>query len=339
MSDRANRVLRRLITIPTFTVGFLVGLTSLPFLLPIVTVTDLARGSRLGATRALLFVVYYLGCETVGIVVSGWLWLRFGLTGTRSGPDWLDEHFRLQCWWASMLLAGVRVLFGLRIDVEGSDVVPRGDGPFLLFVRHVSVADTVLAATYLSARRGHRLRYVLKRELLWDPCLDIVGHRLPNCFVERGARISATEIQKIRTLARDLGPSEGVLIYPEGTRFTPQRRASVLARIAASGDTDLLNRSRELEHVLPPRLGGSLALLDECPEADVVFCAHTGFEGTMRLTDLASGSLVGSRVRAAFWRIPAVSIPHDHEARRGWLFERWRELDLWIDARMPPRAS
>ena len=111
----------------------------------------------------------------------------------------------------------------------------------------------------------HRLRYVLKRELLWDPCLDIVGHRLPNCFIERGAKISAPEIERIRGLAQDLGPTDGVLIYPEGTRFTPERREAVLARIEARGDTALLERARALQNVLPPRLGGSLALLEESP--------------------------------------------------------------------------
>ena len=338
MSDRVTRAMRRFVTVPLFILSFLLGLVSLPLLLPLCAAADIVRGSRFAMTRGVVFLVHYFGCETFGILGSGWLWLRFGLTTGRAGPAWVDAHFRLQSWWASTLLTGGRVLLGFCVDVEGSEVVPRGDGPFLLFVRHVSVVDTVLAAHYLSAAHGHRLRYVLKRELLWDPCLDIVGHRLPNCFIEREANISEPEIQRIRGLAQDLGPSDGVLIYPEGTRFTPERRKAVLARIEARGDTVLLARARALENLLPPRLGGSLALLEECPETDVVFCAHEGLEGTMRLTDLLSGSLVGSRVKAAFWRVPAIAIPSSREAKSEWLFNRWDEMDLWIAARLRRRS-
>ena len=39
-----------------------------------------------------------------------------------------------------------------------------------------------------------RLRYVLKHELRWDPCLDIVGWRLPNAFVRRGAQDTAGDV-------------------------------------------------------------------------------------------------------------------------------------------------
>ena len=46
--------------------------------------------------------------------------------------------------------------------------------------------------TYVSRRYHLRLRYVLKRELLWDPCLDIVGQRVPNIFVDRDAPLLST---------------------------------------------------------------------------------------------------------------------------------------------------
>lgn len=324
MSDRAQRIVRRLVTVPAFLGAFVVGVALLPVLLPVSAVVDLARGSRLARCRALLFGVFYFGCESAGIVLSGLLWI----TG-RSGDA--ESHYRLQWWWASSLLAGARSLFGFRIEVEGEDVVPAGDGPFLLLVRHVSVADTVLAAVYLSARHGHRLRYVLKRELLWDPCLDIVGHRLPNCFVERDAQSSGPEVDRVRGLATDLGPSDGVLIYPEGSRFTPSRRSSMLRRFEEKGQEDLRRRASTLRNVLLPRPGGTLALLESAPHADVVVCSHFGFEGTMRLTDLVSGALVGSRVRVAFRRIEASSIPVDRESRMEWLYDQWVLVDEWVE--------
>lgn len=325
MSGTTERIARRALTIPGFITAFVVGTLLLPVVLPIALLVDVVRGTRLGSTRAILFGVYYFGCETVGILVSFGLWLA----GRSSDAA---PHYRLQCMWASALLAGARRLFGLRIEVEGADVVPRGDGPFILLVRHVSVVDTVLAAVYLSARHGHRLRYVLKRELLWDPCLDIVGHRIPNCFVHRGAQTSSAEVTRVRELARDLGPGEGVLIYPEGARFTPARREAVLQRFEAAGEVEWADRARALKNVLPPRLGGTLALIDEAPTADVVVCAHSGLERTMRLTDLVSGALVGACARVEFWRIPSSDIPRDRDERAAWLFATWARVDRWVSA-------
>lgn len=332
MSERSARTVRRCATVPAYLGAFALGTLLLPFVLPVAALVDALRGTRFALVRALTFVVFYFGCESAGILASAWLWSRARIRPSRSGQWWLDAHYRLQSWWASTLLAGAGVLFGLRFEVEGDDLVPRGSGPFLLLVRHVSIGDTLLAAVYLADRHGHRLRYVLKRELLWDPCLDIVGHRLPNCFVWRDAEVSGPEVARVRALAEDLGPNDGVLIYPEGTRFTPERRAALLRRFEEGGRKDLAAWVERLRHVLPPRPGGTLALLEQCPGADVIVCGHVGFEGTMRLSDLVSGALVGGRVRVRFWRVPASSIPGDREGRVQWLFERWAALDRWVES-------
>ena len=47
-----------------------------------------------------------------------------------------------------------------------------------------------------------------ERELLWDPCLDVVGQRLPNVFVRRGDGDGASEIAAVRAPAADLGVGE-----------------------------------------------------------------------------------------------------------------------------------
>ena len=321
---------RRLLTVPGYALAFALLISLAPLLLPTLVVADLLRQTPLALSRTFLFAIHYFACEVLGILVSSWLWLRHRVFGKRDPEGWIASHYRLQWWWADTLLSGACFLFGLRIEVEGEDVVPRGDGPFHLLVRHVSVGDTLLAAVYLSRRHGHRLRYVLKRELLWDPCLDIVGQRIPNCFVDRGGEDSEGEIARVRALAADLGPSDGVLIYPEGTRFTPQRRAAVLEKARRPGREELLARAEALEHVLPPRTGGTLALLDERPDVDVVVCMHVGFDGTMRLTDLVSGALVGTTVRVRFDRISADTIPRDGEGRSRWLFDLWTDVDRWV---------
>jgi hypothetical protein len=55
-------------------------------------------------------------------------------------------------------------------------------------LRHASIGDTLLASALVGRPHGiFWLRYVLKRELLWDPCLDVVGNRLPHVFVDRAS--------------------------------------------------------------------------------------------------------------------------------------------------------
>lgn len=332
MSERLQRLARRAVTIPGYFLAFATLLCLAPVLYPLLAVTDLARGTSMATVRALSFALHYLACEIVGILVSAWLWLA-RLFGRTDDEAWLARHYRLQAWWASSLLAGAIFFFRFRVEVTGDETVPSGSGPFVLLVRHVSIGDTLLAAVHLAARRGHRLRYVLKRELLWDPCLDIVGQRLPNCFVERGGQTSDREIARVRGLARGIGSGEGVLIYPEGTRFTPERRASIIARFCSAGQQDSADRAAALRHVLPPRLGGTLALLEERPDADVVVCMHHGFEGTMRAKDLLSGVLVGARIEVRFERIASNQIPGDRAGKEAWLFSLWERIDAWLASR------
>src|SRR5262249_52808520 len=156
-----------------------------------------------------------------------------------------------------------------------------------VFLRHASVADTLLPAVFIANPNGLKLRYVLKHELLLDPCLDIVGNRLPNSFVRR----SSGDSYRVLELMRNLGPRDGVIIYPEGTRFSYAKREAIIAQLESKGESYLCAKARMLKHVLPPRLGGPLNLLDHNESADAVFCAHCGFDGVVDLRDFLKGSL------------------------------------------------
>jgi 1-acyl-sn-glycerol-3-phosphate acyltransferase len=190
----------------------------------------------------------------------------------------------------------------------------------------------LLPAVLIADRQRLRLRWVLKRELLVDPCLDVVGARLPNVFVDRSAAQSQREIAAVADLAAELGPGDGVLIYPEGARSTAAARERAFARLAAGESAERLERLRGLRHLLPPRAGGPLALLAAAPRADVLVLGHLGFEGLASVKDLVSGSPVGRIVKVRFWRHPAAAVPREREAALAWLDERWLELDRWLDA-------
>ena len=214
----------------------------------------------------------------------------------------------------------------MKVEVEGLEVAK--GGPLLLFVRHSSTADTVLAATLVANPHRLLLKYVLKRELLWDPCLDIVGRRLPNAFIDRNAPKREGELSAILELAKNLDEHLAVLIYPEGTRFSEAKQKRFVEALKEKGQDKLAAIAGGYRMVLPPRLAGPLGLIDAAPGVDLVLLEHSGFEGAATFRRFWNGALVGRTIRVRLRRIPAQSIPK--EGRDQWLFERWAEMDQWI---------
>jgi 1-acyl-sn-glycerol-3-phosphate acyltransferase len=328
---RIETARRRLRTIPPRVLGLVLVTALLPVLLVVGLAIDavrrIASGVRPTAARLALFLWVYLAAEVGGLVALAALWVA-SLGGRRRA--WLlEETWRIQQLWAGALFGAARVLFGLRLEVAGEDAV--APGPVIVLIRHASIVDNLLPANLVVRPHRIRLRYVLKRELLADPCLDVAGRRLPNYFVRRGTG-EARELERVRALARGLATDEGVLIYPEGTRFSPQRRARAIARIGER-DAGLAARAEQLRHLLPPRLGGVGALLDGAPDADVVVVAHHGFDGLRLISDIWRGGLVGLAVTVRITRVPRSTVPEAGAPRTDWLYDLWQDVDDWLEER------
>ncbi len=321
----ASTVFRRCVSIPLIFGLAVVSLATAPIWIPLAILVDLPRSPRT-ALRCGLYLTFYAWCEVLGLLACVGIWIgsRFG-AGDDARARW---SFSLQRLWARALFAGATRIFGFRLEVEGDEAVAAS--PLLLFMRHSSIADSLLPSVLVSDPHDILLRFVMKRELLWDPCLDVVGHWLPNYFARRDSSDSEHERRQVAALARDLGPGEGVMIYPEGTRYTDAKRARVLDRLRSGGHTDLHDRAQRLQRVLPPRLGGPFALLDAAPGVDVVFGAHVGFERAVSLRAIWDGALVGAVIRVRFWRASADEIPAPREARVDWLYENWQRIDQFV---------
>jgi len=184
-----------------------------------------------------------------------------------------------------------------------------------------------------------RLAYVMKRELLWDPCLDIVGQRTRNAFIRRGSGAREKELMLLRQLAATMTDKDAVLLFPEGTRFSEGKRRRLLEELADGKHPELLEQATRLQHVLPPRRSGALTLLDTRPEADVVFLAHTGLEGMENLSQLWRGALIGRTIHLALWRVPATAIPRDETGRIAWLNAQWETMNAFVRDNAPATPS
>lgn len=309
---------RRPLTITGVAVAAIVLVVLAPLWVPVTVAMDLVRGRwHCPTARFVAFGACWCWLETIGVLAAGVFFL-VGQSGNR------DLHYLLQRWWAARLIGSLRLTLGLRITVEGADRL--GKGPFIALCRHASLADALISAWVFGTHGGLRPRYVLKRELAMDPCLDVVGHRLPNYFVNRGSANVAAELVGIERMADRLGEGEVAVIFPEGTRANDAKRRRELERLAKRAP-ERARRLGALRHLLPPKPAGAGALLAAVPGANVITMWHVGFDGM----DTFSGILrrLGERkVRARIVITEHVrSTVSAGESLVDWLDTRWLEMD------------
>ena len=325
---RAEKVGRRLKTVPLRFVLLAIATVLLPLLIPVALVVDVVRAvvarRPFMATRLLAMGWLYLAGECYFITL---FFLSWALTfGPRRAERMERRAWSIQQAWTRSLFLPLRKLFGLGYSVEGDEVVE--PGPVIVLIRHASIIDNLLPSIVVAGPHDLNLRYLLKRELRSDPGLDIGADRLRNYFVRRNTG-EQIERDNVRRLAEGLGPRDGMLIFPEGTRFTPERRERAIAKLAES-DPELAAAAERMQVVLPPKPGGVLAILDGAPEADILVLAHSGFDGLRLISDIWRGELVGRQIRVRLTRIPRAEVPQDRSERVRWLFAVWEDVDRWI---------
>ncbi|MCU1397926.1 MAG: hypothetical protein JWN62_1035 [Acidimicrobiales bacterium] len=330
MSLSTNAVQRRVITVPVI-VALAVGLTvTIPVWLLLSVIADGVRlRFRFPLARLLAFGVCWSWLELAGVSAAFGLWI----TGQRHN---VRAHYALQRWWAEHLLGSLGRTCGITVMAE--NVQALAPGPALLFVRHASLADSLVSAHVIVNLAGMNPRFVLKRELLADPCLDIVGQRVPNHFLDRGANDSAPELTALRALVDGMGPRDIGVIFPEGTRANPDKRVRALAKIAER-DPARAGRLGALRELLPPRPSGAQAMVEGAPHADVILAWHIGFEGLDTFSGILRALNRGvDPIRFVARRVPAADVPHD-DAFSGWLDEQWLCMDADVELALAARRK
>ena len=149
-----------------------------------------------------------------------------------TGPLPPATRFRIARNWSTVNLWLLRVICGLRYEVEGQDNIP--DENCVVMIKHQSTFETIAGFQFFPM-----ICWVLKRELMWIPFLGWALYLINPIAIDRKAHGSAVR-QVVRIGKQRLAEGYWVFIFPEGTRMAPgtTRRygisGALLARDAGS---------------------------------------------------------------------------------------------------------
>ncbi|GAA2900842.1 lysophospholipid acyltransferase family protein [Streptosporangium fragile] len=334
------RIIRRLVLAPLVIVLTVVAVVTLPVWLLVVAAASLRLPppQRRG-TRLVWFAVAWLTLESMALAACLGLWVACGFGGRLHRDEHQERHYALIRWFLSRVYGAAVRIFQLSVRIDEPPPTPdelsrRLTRPVVVLSRHAGPGDSFLLVHHLLARYDRRPRIVMKAALQFDPSLDVVVNRLPNAFVPRGTAESGV-LAEIRRLASGMDADDALVIFPEGGNFTPRRRLRAILRLELKGLAEEAARARGMEYLLPPRPNGAIAAIDACPEADVIFVAHTGLDDLVTLGDIWRRLPLRAEIRAKWWRVRAADVPRDRESQIRWLFDHWERIDAWITENRP----
>ena len=329
------RLFRRVVLAPALILLTLLLLTTLPLLLIAAAALSPVAKGRLRPLRLLWIALLHLVLESLILLELFGLWIASGFGLFIRRPYFERIHYDIaQTYLAIFFREAGRVLH-LEIVTEGPTPDAFPGHPLLVCCRHAGPGDSFTLMHALMNTYAREPRVVLKDTMAWDPAIDVLLSRLPNRFVDPTPKAGEDVEARIAELAANLDQNDAFVIFPEGGNFTPERRERAIRKLHTLGLTGMAARAERMQNVLAPRPGGFLAALDAAPEADVVLVAHTGLDHLMTIADVWRELPMDKRLIMRWWRVPREEIPADREARVDWLFDRWEEIDRWVDEHRP----
>jgi 1-acyl-sn-glycerol-3-phosphate acyltransferase len=322
---------RRPITVTLWLVMSVVCLALSPLLLTLAAIASAVTGRPQTLIFARLVVTYF-ALELSTLIACAALWLACGcgvLMGTRR---FQRLHYQLLRWFVHGFARRCVALFDIRVAEEESTEARRAlesDGPLLLFCRHAGPGDTILLIDRLLTRFDRLPSVVFKESVALDPCVDLIGHRLPHAVLDTSKKEDCEA--RIEEVAAGLGDRGVLLLFPEGGNFTPERRRRAIRKLWRTDRRSEAAKAEGMSHVLPPRPGGALAALRGNPEADVIFGAHAGLGLAAFPTQIWQEPPIGKTFHTRMWLSPAAERPGDPDEQIAWLYDWWRRLDDWIE--------
>jgi 1-acyl-sn-glycerol-3-phosphate acyltransferase len=307
------------------------------------------RHSRL--LRMLILGLTWTAGETAALAAFLGLWLLSGLGGRLNTEPYQARNYEVVTRFLNLVYRVALRVCALTVTVTAPpDAGELGDRPLIVLSRHAGPADSLLLVHYLLSECQRRPRIVMKATLQLEPTVDIMANRLPNALLRKekkqhapGTGINGTRqrTEQIRRLAAGMGARSALVIFPEGGNWTPLRWRRGIERLRRRGRPDLAGRAAAMPNLLPPHGSGALTAIAACPEADVVFVAHTGLDHLVSVRDVWRSLHSDLTIRAQWWRVPTADVPHSAgpDAQLSWLYDWWERIDAWITTEKPARPE
>jgi 1-acyl-sn-glycerol-3-phosphate acyltransferase len=315
----------------------LVVLLELAFVIvsPLLAVVAILAAPVAGGTRPLRLLAIATGYawrHAACTIACLALFVAAGFGRNAGSPRIQRAYYGVLRWFVGGVYRSIVRWAKVRVRVSGSEealaALSGHRGPAIVLSRHAGEGDSLLVLHELLCRHERRPRLVLHEALRMDPLIDVLGHRLPNRFVD--PRGGDTEVE-IAAMTEGAADDVAVLIFPEGGNFSPERRERSIQRLEDRGHAEQAAWAREMRHVSAPRPGGALAAMEAAPHAQVIIVGHVGVP--VGLGELWARLPLEQTVELHAWLAGGGDIPAAREERIDWLFGWWRTLDDWVEAR------
>lgn len=326
--------IRRPVSIVLWVVVSTILIAASPILFIVAELVAALTRDRRSVLATRICLAYFIR-ELLTLVACAALWLASGAGRGMGSTAMQALHWRLLRWFVAGIAASVARSLKIRIVAEaGSESAAAalaGDRPVLVLSRHAGPADTVLLVDRLLSHFGRRPSVVFKEDLVLDPAIDLLAHRLPHAVLNTD-NPAECEARIAQTAAR-LGAHGVLLLFPEGGNFTPQRRRRALRSLRDRGQRAAAAAGERMQHVLPPRPSGTAAALRGNPGAAVVFAAHTGLGLAAYPREIWRNLPSNGTLRTRMWLVPRADVPDADDDIAAWLNQWWARIDGWIAER------
>lgn len=227
----------------------------------------------------------------------------------------------------------LNVFFHIEWDIEGLDNLSP-DGTYLVISNHLSLLDIPVAQGMFFWQIPF-LRFFIKQELVFVPFLGQALWALEYPTMKRYSKETLIKHPELRgkdletaqhSCEKLLGRPVTILNYPEGTRFTHEKKAKTKS---------------SFNHLLKPRAGGIHTVLSSLGDqmtailnVTLIYPGHS----SPNLTDLLQGRVKRIVVRIEALKLGEGVVPSVEAIRgkggslavRKCLFELWKDKDMLI---------
>ncbi len=328
--------IRRPLTITAWLVMSILCLALSPLILMIAAISAaVIRGPQPLLVARL--VISYFAHELAVLSGCGVLWLITGFGWRLRSKRSQRLHYRLLGWFVHGIAQRGLTLLDIDVAPEPSPQATQSlglDRPLLFFSRHAGPGDTVLLIDLLMTRYRRLPSVVFKDALMIDPCLDLIGHRLPHAGLDTSDPEECEA--RIEQVASELDHRGVLVLFPEGGNFSPERRRRSLEKLWRKGRRREAAAAEQMTHVLAPHPAGALAAIRGNPDCDVIFAAHTGLGVAAFPRELWRHPPIGRTLKTRMWLAAAAERPRDPEEQVRWLYDWWKQLDDWVESEGEP---